>query len=422
MPKASQEPKIVQVDLRIKPKNHTYPTMIITTAVRILQQATIGLTSCQHIIEHMVITLGLGSRIPCRSSMANWRDKFGHHAETSVTFSPSERWAVLLDESITIGTNKVLLIVGVELTRHSFAGALRFEDCKVLDVALHSGWTADAIRKRLTNLQAQGLVIEYTISDRGPNLVKCCKDINLLRLGDCSHEIALALKREYGQRADYMLFEQQCTAFKRRGAISRYAHLLPPKLNTHSRFMNLDKGVNWAYKTLKILRHHANHHAVAPFVDKLQWLVKHESLIVELTATLELVERLLSALKEEGFSHQLCRWAMGLIRSANEVPNSLRLAIARYLIGLKDKTEEDKRYLCSTDIVESLFNYSKAKKYLANDRLCQLLYAKTSRINPAEVHRSMESMTLDDLKKHKQSTRGHPSTQQLRREIYALVA
>lgn len=421
MPKASQDSKIAQVDLRIKPKHHTYPTTIITTAVRILQQAAIGLTSCQQIIAHMVTTLGMGSRVPCRSSLANWRDKFGCHAQKSVTFSSSERWAILLDESITIGTNKVLLIVGVELSSHSFGGALRFEDCRVLDVALHSGWTADAIAKRLTDLQAQGLIIEYTVSDRGPNLVKCCKDINLLRLGDCSHEIALALKREYGQRADYVFFEQHCTAFKRRGAISRYAHLLPPKLNTHSRFMNLDKGINWAYKMLKILRHHRDHHAVAPFVDKLQWLVKHEPLIVELTATLELVERLLSALKEEGFSHQLCRWAMGLIRSANEVPNSLRLAMARYLIGLKDKTEEDKRYLCSTDIVESLFNYGKAKKYLANDRLCQLFYAKANRINPTEVHRSMEGITLDDLKKHRQQTRGHPSTQQLRREIYALV-
>ncbi|MBK8703014.1 MAG: hypothetical protein IPN33_05005 [Saprospiraceae bacterium] len=75
-----------------------------------------------------------------------------------------------MDESIQIGTEKLLLLLGVPLNKeHSHCTALRGEDVQVLGMEVQHSWTGDLIADFVGRTLAgfPRLNVAYLISDRG---------------------------------------------------------------------------------------------------------------------------------------------------------------------------------------------------------------------------------------------------------------
>ena len=421
MPEASGLSTTLPRPLVERPTHHTYSVGVITLALRLLQKTDIGLTTCRKALHSIISLFDPTSRVPCRSTIANWRDKFGYQACRSSSFSSSSSWAVLVDESITLGGNKILLILGVDLSRYDFTAPLCFSDVEVLDVGFQPGWKAEQIAQRLQDIQDQGIRIAYGVTDRAPNLVRAFRDSELCWLEDCSHAVAKCLEKTYVKDADFVAFEKACTQMKRKGSISRYAHLLPPKLGAHSRFMNIDKGVKWAQKTLKLLEQHGDDQQVAPYATHLQWLSDHRDTVEQLTKSIQLSSHLLKQMKTGGFNPERYPALVEYVDAA-DVPTILKDRLLNYLSELHRTTQAaGGKYICSTDVVESLFSVTKANAHLQHDRLKELLYCRIKPIEPEQTKQRMEAITLRLLAQYRADSQTVPTTAQRRAAVYNLV-
>lgn len=69
---------------------------------------------------------------------------------------------------------------------------------------------------------------------------------------DISHTIGLILEDEYKERTDFKEFMDIMNKKRLSYQLTANAYLLPPKLRTISRFMNMSKWVEWAWAILQV--------------------------------------------------------------------------------------------------------------------------------------------------------------------------
>jgi hypothetical protein len=345
------------------------------------------------VISHFIPT---SERIPCFNTLRNWRLKHAFASLCQPLLPSSGPWALLIDESICIGKRRILLVLGVELTRYDFSGPLTFDDIVVLSVKIRPAWQAAHIIPVLKAQQRRGINIAYVVSDRGANLVKAIQELGLPRIDDCGHALALILKREYAKRADFESFNRDCTAFKRRGNISDYAHLMPPALRFHSRFMNLNPVVQWARRMITLLDKHSECELIKPYRQHLEWLLSYRDLIEELHPILNSWQLILQLLKTEGLSPNTARLARSEIQQLDLSAN-MKNELERYLTVNQTKIEKYPKVICSTDIVESYFGRFKAVHQSLPAAYCITLADYGQTVSLPQVHSAMCKVKLKPM-------------------------
>ena len=142
----------------------------------------------------------LGS-LPCHQSIENWLLKVGivEYLDTC-SFFKDKRYAIIVDESITVGSQKLLLILAVPADH--VGHALSHSDVKVLAVLVSSSWKAEDVEKEISKLCDKiGHAPEYMINDNGHNLRRGAELANVPRHRDISHTIGIIMKEEYDNRS-----------------------------------------------------------------------------------------------------------------------------------------------------------------------------------------------------------------------------
>lgn len=85
-------------------------------------------------------------KLPCYNTVENWVKKLGLSVyEQDRKASPGRKIAMVIDESIFINKEKLLLLLGIpaEFPDHT----IRHEDVTVLDMKVGSSFTGEDIRK-----------------------------------------------------------------------------------------------------------------------------------------------------------------------------------------------------------------------------------------------------------------------------------
>lgn len=370
----------------------------MTLATNLMCSLSIGCGGCLKIIQLLARLVAPQAALPCRSSLRYWKRKVSYAMRRQTPLSTQGRWSILYDISITIGKSKVLLIVGVNLDDYHFSQPLRFADCRVLYTGLAPSWPAESIVQQLNRLHEQGYEFAYAVGDQGANIKKAAEQVGLSLINDCSHWLANLLRRKYENRPDFKAFEASCTALKRRGTISHYAHVLPPKHCAHSRFMNIHPLLTWARRMLYLLDHHRRDRYFEDCWQQVEWLLNYRGLIEEMTHSIQLTQLLSGAFKDEGFHEQSRPWARRCIQAVvQQVPIDLCRQIWGYVEQLEEKRQMYGQLICSTDIAESYFGYLKQKPahVLHTEHLNMALYQR--HFEQEFVQQSMESITVAQL-------------------------
>ena len=400
MPVTSSLPKIAFLLPGIKPKHHQFSIQMITTSLNLLNNTSIGRRTAVKILQLMADLFPYDQRVPCPNTLKNWQQKLTHAKLENAATHLAGDWVIIIDESISIGALKVLLILGVRRQTFSFNRPLCFDDCEVLASSISaSPWSADKIINELTILrQSKGVRIDYMVSDHGPSLLKAGRDLRLTMVSDCSHAFANLLRRKFNNRADFQAFEKACTAMKRKGVISTYAHLLPPKHYAHSRFMNILPVVRWGQRALAWLQYHSDHYLIKPHLERLEWLREFAPLIEQLGAAIELSQNLCGALKDEGYHEAVHSWAYHQITNAQGVDIELKSQFYRYFKNLAKQCPKDHRLICSTDIAESYFARLKTKQAhtIAAESTRMILYQHKA--ENKQIMEVMERVKIRDIK------------------------
>jgi hypothetical protein len=151
--------------------------------------------------------MGLSSRVPSHSSIRNWLCKCGIYRVQSQSNTSGE-YVVYIDESITFGSEKILLILGIAREKITYKRSLIHEDMEVLYVGVSKEWKGEDIQEVLDKI-AKSKDILYAVSDEGRNLIKAYKLLNYSHIQDCTHKLANYIKHLYEKDELFVAFRKQ---------------------------------------------------------------------------------------------------------------------------------------------------------------------------------------------------------------------
>ena len=143
---------------------------MIKLGVSLVCGCGLGLRSAVKVLRFLNEIFDLGyEEIPCHNSLQNWVEKSGYYVYThSELKSEAIPYGIILDESIQIGTEKLLLSLGVGAEKTN-PSALKINDVEVLDISVAKSWNGDKIGQKLKETTKHfDKTPVYVISDNAP--------------------------------------------------------------------------------------------------------------------------------------------------------------------------------------------------------------------------------------------------------------
>lgn len=396
-----QKPTVLGLTPQSKPARHSYPVAIISLTL-LLRRAHCSLRGCLEVLRVMSLYLALELTIPSMSSIRHWEKKLGHWRLHQIP-CPQERWAIILDESVGVGQQKLLVVLGVPLSAYQFGQALSLEQVQVLCVRLSASWKAEAIRQELVQLRARGYAISYAISDGGTNLGKALRISKIVQIQDCTHALGKLLERQYKKDEEFQAFTKACALFKRQTLLGEASLVMPPAQRAKGRFLNLEPLCQWGCKLLCLLEEKPELLSES-MRKKIAWLLPYRDMLIQMHEQCQTMHALLKILKNKGLSEhtvQQCR----LISAESKANDLFKQGVEAYLQKNLARLAEDTCRLCCSDSIESLFGKYKNQLRQAPGQVitdsCLTMANLTAKPQQEEIKQAMEETKMVDLQQWK---------------------
>ncbi|TAF96700.1 MAG: hypothetical protein EAZ32_07265 [Cytophagia bacterium] len=308
---------------------------------------------------------------------------------------------VFVDESIVIGGQKVLLILGTPTSNICPQKGLVHQDMVVLYVGFGKEWRSEIIEAKLGTIANQN-PISYVVSDRGTNLVKCFQSGNYISVSDITHVFANELKRLYEKDETFVEFTKLIGQIRKAWYLSsEKSQYIPPKMRTRLRFANLFPCVDWA---MKILQQWPE--LDEPITEKLMFLKQQQAFIQTLNQLQKIFKDICELLKNQGFSMEQKTKALSILASiqAEEKTQIFSNKVVVYLEELSQKMLQTKQehIICCSDIIESFFGKFKEKANTkGHQKLTEFVFTIanfSNNFNTDEIKQALEFSKVKDFK------------------------
>lgn len=338
--------------------------MIIKLCVLLYVRTNCGLRTVVKILEIFdeVFESKCG-KIPCYNTVENWMKKLGLSVyENDRKPCPGKKYAMVIDESIMINREKLLLILGIPAEHQG--RAVKHEDVTVIGMEVNHNFTGDDINGKISDsVKEIGENPEYVISDQGHNLTNGIAKSGFSHHIDISHAMGTFLKHAYGKQADFMIFTQLLGHIRLQYHLTDKAYLLPPNMRSIARFMNMSSWVDWASAMLNRYDDLSDE-----MKDAYSFIPDNRELLEELSIAVNAVRYIEDVCKNEGFCIATCKKCrkyiiQNVVGNAGNRRAMFGIEILNYL-----KKEESLLIDCmqndniSSDIIESNFGIYKDKK------------------------------------------------------------
>ncbi len=240
---------------------------------------------------------GLLGDSPCHTTIRTWLAKMGLDAIKHKDRTLDEAYAIIMDASISVGDQQMLLALKVPADHTG--KALTHADEEVVGMAVSENWPAAKVKEFCEEItQEQGHKPEYYITDNGKNLSKAIELQDLPHHRDISHTLAVFLKQVYEKDEEFVAFKN-LVANTKHLALTKFAYLMPPKQRSMARFMNMYPIADWAKKTLQNYpRMNKDEKYYFSFVPR------NASLVEELDEVMTTYTDIMKMCKQEGFSSE----------------------------------------------------------------------------------------------------------------------
>ena len=396
-------------------KGYKYPISVIELCVK-LYKVGLSLRNVCSVLALISCYLGPEFKVPSHVTISIWVQKVGLHLQQTglEKFKNStEKWCLIIDESYSMAKSHLLLILAVRLSGLQ-SGTLKMEDVVPLFIGSQAVWTGIEIAACITEVtkDSEGS-IAYVTSDCGRTLVCAYKSIELDQVPDWSHYGANILENIYAQNADFKLFNEQMSIFKRRRHQSSYSYYAPPSLSVKIRFMNYLPFIDWANTMLK------NEKKIpCDLKTELYFLQEHKVFLSELSDLFYVVDEIGKIVKKEGInelSHAKAQNKLAILaKKYHENKNVVTLIkkVEDYFehtlpIYKKYMETQDKSVpffnglIASSDIIESLF--SKLKHRASNNpkrsfsAICLLIPLFCQDFSHVQALEAMISVNMEKL-------------------------
>lgn len=364
--------------------HHHYPIQMIAIAVFIVVQANGSLRCAAKTAAFFARLMGWDYSTPSASTVRNWTLRLGlyvlDHAEAKIG-----RYIGIIDESIQIGCEKALLLLGVKLREdQSHFAPLTMQDVEVLGVEVQKSWKGEQVADFLTRRMAHHKAIQllYMVSDQGNNLLAALTKLGIHSVMDCSHVLMNGLKKLLAEDKLLAKLTAFMGNFRRQHLLSERSYLTPPTLRDKDRFLRIFLILEWIERidtcwaqlpaahrrTLRFLRSKTIR-ALLTMLDQLRAII--------VLAT--------SVLKTSGINEASRQaWRTGLEkyrsgRTLSDEAQKLIVLVEDYFDRHEIYLKAHDRLLCCSDIIESIFGRYKNKggmEAISADVLTIALYTR----------------------------------------------
>jgi hypothetical protein len=376
---------------------HTYPAQLIAIAVFIVVHGNGSLRCAAKTVGFIAQLLGWEYGTPSHSSVRRWVLRLGLYQLEYAT-ERMGAYVGLLDESIQVGSEKLLLLLGFKFDPDCKWGKpLTGDDVVVLGMEVQQSWTgervADFLRRNLARMPKLKLV--YCITDGGTNLTKALRILGLDAVGDCTHIMMNAVKKVLANDPVLSRLSADIGQLRRKLALTAESYLLPPTLRDKDRFLRIFTIVHWVERIDSIwARLPQSSREKLGFIDAARSQVecmKQLKTLVELTAGI---------LKGAGLSNASQKnWEKAItgFTKKYELSEESKIFISRvrqFFSKHETLIAKYSRLVCCTDIVESTFGRYKNKggtPTISADVLSISLYGVS--ITPALVQKALSCVS-----------------------------
>ena len=229
-----------------------------------------------------------------------WIKKIGY-TQLQLPKEKAEDWIVILDESIGIGQEKVLVVLGIRQSHIDFTRPLILQDIEPITVKSKEKWTGQDIANELEIVKEKLGGVIYAVTDGGKTLKNGLKEVDIRHVYDITHAIAIFLQRLYETDENFKDYLHKAGQMRFKLCSSKHAHLIPPNQRSKSRFLNVDIISKWGMNVLQALE---NNDISVEERSQLQWVKEKEGLIIEMGFIMSIVQEISIIWKREGLSKQ----------------------------------------------------------------------------------------------------------------------
>lgn len=350
-------------------------------------------------------------KTPSYTSIKDWVTKAGLSALKGSVKSIEEAYALIVDGSISVGDQQLLLFLKIPAEHKGHA--LKHSDVEVAGMKVATSWPAESVKSMAEDIaNSEERKPEYILSDNGANLRKAAELLGIDHHRDVSHTFATYLKQVYEDDPEFKQFSDLIGKTKHL-ALTSVAYLMPCKQRRMARFMNLYPIIDWAGRMLE------NYHNLTEKERfHYSFVIRNASLVAELKEVLSMFEQVMEILKKDGLTYMTAARCKALVRETM-LPGGERTGLLRDLIcQYLDKETQllkgpDEKHNISSDIMESSFGLLKNRMStckMAGFTESSLILPLNSKlqelgtINQAQVAKWMADTRMKDVEEWKRGT------------------
>ena len=389
-----------------KAKHHQYALSVVMWVMYLQNYGKMSLRSCRHCIKSLYLVMGLSGRVPSHESIRIWLIKQGYY-RVQEALKRTETRVLYVDESIVLGGEKILLILGISAEKIPPSRSVSHEDVEVLYVGSAKEWKGEQIAAILEKISSVNTV-PYVVSDQGTNLKKAYSLCKYVHIEDCTHVLSNYLKHIYETDGSFIEFSKLIGVLRKAWFLSKEkSEFMPPSMRGKLRFANIFPCVEWAKKQLK------NWEKLDPSVtEKLTFLKDNQGFIEELLEVTKIFKTVCEILKNQGFGDTQKSLILEQLPTDSKFKNVAIFVqnIKNYLDNLdqKRKSIDTDLLLCSSDIIESFFGKFK-QKICQNSpqKMTEFIFTIanfSNQFSQQETQKALEFITVKDVKKVKNKT------------------
>lgn len=162
-----------------------------------------------------------------------------------------EDWIYIIDFSISLGSQKCLLILGTTIEKlKNFGYELKHENLCILDMFVAEYFDSTIIYDRLTFVKQKTGSPYQIVSDQGSDLAKgvslfCEANENTVRSYDVSHMIGICMKHSLEKDSQWLDLQADLRSLTQQVKQTDVSFLRPIALSKKARWLNIQNEIIW---------------------------------------------------------------------------------------------------------------------------------------------------------------------------------
>lgn len=304
--------------------------------------------------------------VPAYTTIGYWAQELGLSVyKESCSLFRGKRYALIVDESMMIGSEKLLLTLAVPAD--NVGTALAEKDVSVVNISIAKSWNGATIKGVLEKVAGKiGHTPEYVISDNDSKVCKAIREAGFAHHPDISHTLGMFLERVYGKDPDFQKLSDKVQRVRLKYNMQEVAYLQPPSQRSIARFMNMSKWIGWLSRMQYV------YHTLQDDIKSIySFIPENASLVEELSETMACITKIEKDIKNNGWSHTTSYRCRRLVEtslmSGSERQAKVGSFILEYIGREMSFVNKGDSHNASSDPVESTFGVSKAR--MSDDKL-----------------------------------------------------